>query len=1186
MGAISGREARTAVGLREGKSMDEPRVTYTGTIQGVLRDLDNGEAIHAARVIESILERHPEYGSGVAREILATSWPDFSDEESKPAAQWMEQVRSMLDPLLVRHLHGRLAILGLCHLDKTLGLHLRSFARQLNKELLEDFESLLLPEFSGKQRYRRDFLKILQNRDKLRPDPDFPQRDGGFTILTNGGKRLDAMAGLCFQQNYNACLAARYRVSGEDGFAEFLRALVQDLDGLVRGSHATIGTFLPEPGGTHRPGSVKLNWTNKVRSLSIDPNVEELDPYAVLNSLTRWVVAPGSDGGFVTGERLVLFLEWHGFDEGAPPESLELPQGIADFFAHLPERMGFVISGLPASVRSKIEGSTIYHLELPEDARPQRGQRLDNDVPHGEDQLDILDEAWALADAIALKDMSPPLVVGVFGGWGAGKSFVMHLIEQRLQEIRCEEIGSGDKGLEDYPFVGHPYLVHFDAWTYAKGNLWASLMQTTLIELDRQLSLERALAKLPGAEARAASQIWKLLWELTDEQREILTRTPLGNKALERAKDFTRSGDSGHLWDTLIKLHEKEELKLKSKQKELQQLRQDHSAERQKLESEVDRELTLDSQRLAWLPVWEEVKAMVNTELNEAGAKSFDDMMRVVPVTKKLLLGLRNLPLPAIAFIALAAGGGFVLAEFDAAVEGYAQVTGVLAALATPVVRAWNWFEQRRGAYENRLAAILEDRMQQRQQRIDEAIDLKVEGSAGQKVADLAGQIRDSEATIEKIRSQIGITGRARSLNEFLQTRLEGGLYQKELGLLDQVQNDIQELSDSLLPDRALGMRDRDSTEQLFPRGDPRVVLFIDDLDRCPPDKVVEVLEAAQLLVKTQLFVVVIAIDVRYVTRALENEYKGVLIRSGEPSGLDYIEKIIQIPYRVRSVSEPGVRKFMRSQMEIFEPKPDEQDDQEEDQEEENILPEPTESAEKQVEKARLAASARAARTESVVVSPETIHFDAEEYAAITESCSALAVSPRTMKRLVNVFKLLKLIWYRQGLEGGPLIEIKKAMLAILALCARYPEVLRKLLAEMEAFYRDSSHEREDLKQGLVEFLVGICEEGAKVALYPPDWEGVADAIRNPKFFPKDIDFSRLGEANLHLLSSFSFVGETDSAREATLQRGFYQYAGNGPPPGNANQNGTAPGNAGGNAKGGYSGDARKAQDKVQKDQS
>jgi hypothetical protein len=136
--------------------------------------------------------------------------------------------------------------------------------------------------------------------------------------------------------------------------------------------------------------------------------------------------------------------------------------------------------------------------------------------------------------------------------------------------------------------------------------------------------------------------------------------------------------------------------------------------------------------------------------------------------------------------------------------------------------------------------------------------------------------------------------------------------------------------------------------------------------------------------------------------------------------------------------------------------------------------------------------------------------------------------------------KLLKLIWCRQGLEDGQFIGIKKTMLAILALCSRYPEVLRILLAEMEAYHRDTSN---DLKQSLVELLVRYCKEGAKVALYPPDWERVAKAIKSEEFFPQDLDFSRLEEANLHLLSSFAFVGETDSAREAALQRGFYQNA-------------------------------------------
>lgn len=1118
--------------------MEQAGISYTATIQGVLSELGNAGQIHAADVVKQILEHHQEYASGTAREVASASWPSFDQAEKKTAEEWMGQVKDMFDPLLVAKLHGRLAILGLSRLDETLGKHLRSFNAQISKELLEDFDSLLLPEYAGDERYRRDFLKILQNRAKLTAEPDreFPLRSNGFLILTHGGYRLDLMAGLCFQQRYNACLTACYQLSGITGLGNFLQALIADLKGIAESDYGTIGSFLPEPDKNQRPGSIKLAWTGPARELKKASKLYETDqPAEILDNLSNW-----SRQVLKTGERLVLFLEWRGLADGVTAQAIGLSDEVVAIFRSLPERVGIVISGLPESVRKEIEGEAVYQLELPKEEEPKRGQKLLNDAPDGPDQLNIVHEVRALADAIALKAMDPPLVVGVFGGWGTGKSFVLHLIEQRLQERRCEGIAEGEEGLNNYPFVGHPYLVHFDAWTYAKGNLWASLMQTILVELDRQLSLERELANDPGFDWRAASPIWKLLWQLTDKQREIFSKSDLGKAALKTANEFAQSGSSGDLWTELEKLREKEKHQLDIEVEALRQLQEKQSLARRKLETDVDVKLSADARRVAWMPVWDELKQLAKGKLDESGAATFDQMLKAIPASSKLLVGIRNLSLPAATFMVAAIVGGFIVANLDSVTALYAQIGGFVVAMGAPVLRAWEWFEQRRNAYEQRLAIAQASKDRLRQQRIDESIEIASENSSGKRVADLERDIGEKAATIERIRSRIGITGHARSLNEFLKTRIEGGLYQKELGLLDQIQSDIQELSDTLLPARARGVMEREKTDKLFPRGDPRVVLFIDDLDRCPPDKVVEVLEAAQLLVKTNLFVVIIAIDVRYVTRALENEYKGVLVRSGEPSGLDYIEKIIQIPYRVRTVSAPAARKYLHSQMDIDEQSEIETSEGKAEQPQTGLAREPGDKADEQAEKARLSASAQAAQTtqtDSISLPTQAIQFEPEEYAAISESCSAVAVSPRTMKRLVNVFKLLKIIWYRQGLEDGPATDVKKAMLSILALCSRYPEVLRKLLAEMEAFYRDASN---DLRQELVGFLVQCCKDGAKVALYPPDWDQVGDAIQDENFFPGALTFSRLEEANLHLLSSFSFVGETDAEREATLQRGYY----------------------------------------------
>ena len=88
--------------------------------------------------------------------------------------------------------------------------------------------------------------------------------------------------------------------------------------------------------------------------------------------------------------------------------------------------------------------------------------------------------------------------------------------------------------------------------------------------------------------------------------------------------------------------------------------------------------------------------------------------------------------------------------------------------------------------------------------------------------------------------------------------RLDEEEYTKQLGLMHQVKEDIDELTASLTAGQWDSDKEKKEKRELFPRGEPRVVLFIDDLDRCPPPRVIEVLEAIQLLVHTKLFVAVV----------------------------------------------------------------------------------------------------------------------------------------------------------------------------------------------------------------------------------------------------------------------------------------------------------------------------------------
>ena len=90
-------------------------------------------------------------------------------------------------------------------------------------------------------------------------------------------------------------------------------------------------------------------------------------------------------------------------------------------------------------------------------------------------------EAEAFASMICWRHFKPPLAVGVFGDWGAGKSFFMRLVHDAI--VAQSGRSSADKQ-ERSDFLEHVVQIRFNAWHYAETNLWASLVDHILTELD------------------------------------------------------------------------------------------------------------------------------------------------------------------------------------------------------------------------------------------------------------------------------------------------------------------------------------------------------------------------------------------------------------------------------------------------------------------------------------------------------------------------------------------------------------------------------------------------------------------------------------------------------------------------------------------------------------------------------
>ncbi|MBE9183063.1 hypothetical protein IQ268_31500 [Oculatella sp. LEGE 06141] len=613
-----------------------------------------------------------------------------------------------------------------------------------------------------------------------------------------------------------------------------------------------------------------------------------------------------------------------------------------------------------------------------------QGGSLRNESLEDKDFLNLQDEINALSDLLLMRDLTPPMTIGILGGWGGGKSYIMHLMHTHITRVRSRSVAETEAWNTDprneklSPYVGHIYQIKFDAWTFAKSDLWASLMQTIFFELDRQISLEQQLAQVlaenpEDATSRAKvlcenGQYWSVLYEASEEDRRWFLERVLSPEQLKQFKEIRNQGQfSDELWRQLGASYREENEQLQKLEKELQNKKNVLKQQKQAIRSRVDNDtinrlinkLTgpvsiLLSNRIS-KPVFErlnrEISGQVKIELNSdvaaemaepididhlklmvqvAATKVFENRYEEISFHSFLSWFQKNLRLFGvlssflILSILLPISVDWVLSWLLPTMDTFfPKLIAFLAPLAPGVAsaqallkRSQKWFEETNLAlkeYEKQLETIPKQLEERREQIFQAQLERVKE------VAELETEIKALEAKVEAQRQRIP-ENVYESLEAFVSDRIQSGGYDKHLGLMQQVKGDLAELSRRLLPPAAASQEFQWKVEQLqkiFPRGPARVVVYIDDLDRCPPDRVVQVLEAVQLLVKTPLFIAVLAIDERYITRALEKFYEGVLSRRGRPSGTDYLEKIIQLPYRVRPIMADTLESYLRSQVVI-----------------------------------------------------------------------------------------------------------------------------------------------------------------------------------------------------------------------------------------------------------------------------
>jgi len=610
-------------------------------------------------------------------------------------------------------------------------------------------------------------------------------------------------------------------------------------------------------------------------------------------------------------------------------------------------------------LKSRDDGA-LYPSELP---------GFDAEGFEGPDRLKIMRHVNSFAMLMASRSLEPPLSIGLFGDWGSGKSFFMRKLKNQIQHL------AEAARRENTAFYSEIVQIEFNAWHYVEANLWASLVTHIFDRLHHHFV---------GQEDDVKEQWGKLLRKL-DEKIELLAYAGQSLKIAEEQLTEASKREKGeyHVLTRVIddiwnRLKENDETKAN-----VEKIEETFKLEELK---ELKENILLQRESIAQLP--NRLSVMARTLLqgvSKMRALGWFGVPAAVVIAVVVYLKL----FPDQQFLSATSAGVAEITALIAAASGwigsalkYAHRTiGMIEETGNAIVKGLTDEDNRQLREAEQKAALASDEVERRRKEI---ADLRVRMEELRPSQRLSNFLQD-RATSEDYRKHLGLPAIIRRdferlqnlmVNEFSMSSAEGlqaaiedldggkipellrnNVTKVDMPFLDKLEGmPVLDKSDKhrtppwverIATGKAWRIHDGQNTRQInvmlriengqdklhaivshFPKID-RIVLYIDDLDRCPPERVVEVLQAIHLLLTFPLFVVVVGVDARWVSRSLAHKYRDLWrhdgiknqqiakdpetgeLRDTAAQPQDYLEKIFQIPFWLRPMTEEATEDYL-----------------------------------------------------------------------------------------------------------------------------------------------------------------------------------------------------------------------------------------------------------------------------------